>query len=101
MTNRNDKPLKISWWSLRVALGSMAIIAGIDKYFDKLAEWGMYLSPYAKLIPLSTSTLMHIIGAIEIAAGLLVFSRWTKAGSYVVMLWLIAIAVNLLTTRMF
>jgi len=31
----------------------------------------------------------------------IVVSRWTKIGSYVVALWLLAIAVNLLTTGMF
>jgi hypothetical protein len=28
-------------------------------------------------------------------------SKWTKIGSYIVMLWLLGIAVNLLTTGMF
>ena len=44
---------------------------------------------------------MHVIGVVEIIAGLIVLSRWTKLGSYIVMLWLIGIAVNLLTTGMF
>jgi hypothetical protein len=30
-----------------------------------------------------------------------VLSRWTKIGSYIVMVWLVAIAVNLVTTGMF
>jgi hypothetical protein len=44
---------------------------------------------------------MHIVGAVEIIAGLIVLSRWTKIGSYIVLLWLLGIAVNLLTTGMF
>ena len=44
---------------------------------------------------------MHIVGAVEIVAGLIVLSRWTKIGSYIVMAWLICIALNLLTTGMF
>jgi hypothetical protein len=44
---------------------------------------------------------MHIVGVVEIIAGLVVLSRWTKLGSYVVMLWLLGIAVNLLTMGMF
>ena len=44
---------------------------------------------------------MHIVGAVEIIAGLIVLSRWTKFGSYLVTLWLLGIAVNLLTTGMF
>ena len=37
----------------------------------------------------------------EIVVGVIVLSRWTKIGSYIVMVWLIAIAVNLMTTGMF
>jgi protein-disulfide isomerase-like protein with CxxC motif len=44
---------------------------------------------------------MHVVGAVEIVAGVIVLSRWTKIGSYIVMLWLIGIAINLLTTGMF
>ena len=97
-----DKHVDTSWWALRIALGLGPIIAGIDKYFNKLADWGMYLSPYAtKVIHLSGPTIMHIVGVVEILAGLIVLSRWTKIGSYIVMAWLIAIAINLVTTRMF
>jgi hypothetical protein len=44
---------------------------------------------------------MHTVGIIEVIAGLIVLSKWTKIGSYIVMLWLLGIAVNLLTTGMF
>jgi hypothetical protein len=44
---------------------------------------------------------MHVIGVVEIIAGLVVLSRWTKLGSYVVTFWLVGIAINLLSTGMF
>ena len=44
---------------------------------------------------------MHIVGVVEIIAGAIVLSRWTRIGSYIVMLWLLGIAVNLLTLGMF
>ncbi len=97
-----DHRLNDSWWALRVALGLMPIVAGIDKYFNKLADWGMYLSPYAtKVVPMSVPTFMHLVGIVEIVAGVIVLSRWTKIGSYIVMAWLIGIAANLVTTGMF
>jgi len=97
-----DNHLNVGWWALRIGLGIGPIITGIDKYFNKLAEWGMYLSPLAtKVVPVSATTFMHVIGVVEIVAGLIVLSRWTRLGSYVVMFWLIAIAVNLLTTGAF
>jgi uncharacterized membrane protein YphA (DoxX/SURF4 family) len=95
-----DDHLNAGWWALRIGLGIGPIIAGIDKYFNKLTDWGMYLSPMvSKFVP--AATFMHIVGAIEIVAGLVVLSRWTKLGSYIVMLWLIGIAANLVTTGMF
>ena len=97
-----DNRLNVGWWALRIGLGVGPIIAGIDKYFNILTDWGMYLSPLAtKVVPVSATTFMHVIGAVEIVAGLVVLSRWTKLGSYIVMLWLVGIAVNLLTTGMF
>lgn len=97
-----DSRLNASWWALRIGVGFGPIIAGVDKYFNKLTDWGMYLSPLAtKIVPVSTTTFMHVVGVVEIIAGLIVLSRWTKVGSYIVMLWLLCIAVNLLTTGMF
>jgi uncharacterized membrane protein YphA (DoxX/SURF4 family) len=97
-----DKRLNVSWWALRIGLGVGPMITGIDKYFNKLADWGMYLSPLAtKVVPVSATTFMHVTGVVEIIAGVVVLSRWTKLGSCIVMLWLIGIAVNLLTTGMF
>ena len=97
-----DDRLNTSWWVLRIGLGVGPIITGIDKYFNKLTDWGMYLSPVVtKIVPVSAATFMHMVGVVEIIAGLIVLSRWTKFGSYVVMFWLLGIAVNLLTTGMF
>ena len=97
-----DNRLNAGWWALRIGLGVGPIITGIDKYFDKLADWGMYLSPLAtKVVPISATNFMHVVGVVEILAGLVVLSRWTKWGSYIVMFWLLGIAVNLLTMGMF
>jgi hypothetical protein len=55
-----DDRLNVSWWALRVGLGVGPIITGIDKYFNKLADWSMYLSPLAaKVVPVGAATLMH------------------------------------------
>ena len=91
-----------AWWALRLGLGIGPIIAGLDKFFNKLADWQMYLSPLAtKVVPVSPATFMHIVGVIEILAGIVVLTRYTKFGSYLVMAWLLGIALNLLTTGMF
>lgn len=100
--DRLNRHVDAGWWVLKIGLGLMAVLAGLDKYFNLLANWEMYLSPLAtKALPVSAVTFMHIVGAIEIVAGIIVLSRWTKFGSYLVMAWLVLIAINLLTTRMF
>jgi hypothetical protein len=97
-----DGHLNAAWWALKIGLGVGPIITGTDKYFNKLADWSMYLSPLAtKVLPVSAATFMHVIGVVEIIAGLIVLSRWTRIGSYIVMFWLLGIAGNLLTTGMF
>ncbi len=97
-----DPRLNVAWWALRIGLGVGPILAGLDKYFNILTNWEMYLSPIAtRVLPVKDTTFMHMVGIIEIIAGIIVLSRWTKVGSYVIGLWLIAIAINLATTGMF
>lgn len=97
-----DARLNAPWWALRIGLGVGPILAGLDKYFNILTNWGAYLSPMAtKIIPVTVPTFMHVIGVIEIVAGIVVLTRWTRIGSYIVAFWLVGIAVNLLTTGMY
>ncbi len=97
-----DKRLNSVWWALRVALGATAFLAGLDKFFHLLANWEMYLSPLAaRLLPVSPAVFMRAVGVIEMAVGLAILTRWTRAASYVAMAWLLAIAANLLSTGLF
>ena len=101
MENFNQR-LELPWWALKIGLGVGPIITGTDKFFNKLTDWTMYLSPLAtKVVPVSAATFMHIVGVVEILAGIVVLSRYTKIGAYVVSLWLLGIVANLLTTGMF
>jgi uncharacterized membrane protein YphA (DoxX/SURF4 family) len=97
-----DKRLDSAWWALRLGLGLGPFLAGLDKFFDILANWEMYLSPLAlKVVPVSAATFMHVVGVVEMIVGLAILTRWTRLGAYVAMLWLVAIAINLVTTGMF
>jgi uncharacterized membrane protein YphA (DoxX/SURF4 family) len=97
-----DNRLNGSWWSLRIAYGLVPIVAGLDKFTNLLTDWTQYLSPLAtRLIPLTPSNLMHVVGIIEVIAGVVVLSRFTRLGAYVVSAWLVAIALNLITTGRF
>jgi hypothetical protein len=97
-----DKRLGTAWWALRLGLGLGPFLAGLDKFFNLLANWEMYLSPLAlKVLPVSSGTFMRAVGVIEMIVGLAILTRWTRLGAYVAMLWLVAIAINLVTTGMF
>jgi uncharacterized membrane protein YphA (DoxX/SURF4 family) len=93
------KQLTQGYWLLRVVFGAVPIVAGLDKFTNLLTDWTQYLAPsVANLLPFSARTFMHVVGVVEIVAGALVLSKFTRIGAYVVALWLVGIAFNLLTT---
>ena len=94
-----DHKSETSWWLLKLTFGIIPIAAGLDKFFNLLTHWPDYVSPMgASLLPFSTQTFMYLVGVIEMVAGLIVLSRWTRVGAYIVSAWLVCIALNLLTT---
>lgn len=96
------KQLTSAYWALRIGLGGMAFLAGLDKYFNLLANWPDYVSPLATaVLPLSAAALMHVVGVVEIAVGLAILAGWTRLGAYVASVWLLGIAANLVTTGRF
>ena len=98
----SESKLNSAWWALRIGLGVVPFLAGLDKFFNLLTNWERYLSPTAeRLLPMSGLTFMHIVGVIEMIVGLAILTRWTRLGSYVAMVWLILIAVNLISTGAF
>lgn len=97
-----DPRLNQLWWVLRIGVGLGPLLAGLDKYFNLLTDWTMYISPLAlKVLPFSGKTFMHLVGAIEIIVGLAILTKWTRLGAYVAVVWLVCIAINLVTTGMF
>jgi hypothetical protein len=74
----------------------MATLAGLDKFFNILADWGSYVSPAAAyLIPFSTDLLMVIVGVVEFAVGVSILTAWPVLGAYVASAWLVLVAGNL------
>ena len=97
-----DSRLDQGWWVLRIGLGVGPFLAGLDKYFDLLANWTTYISPLAlRILPFSGQTFMHVVGVIEMIVGVAILTKWTRLGSYVAAVWLVAIAINLVSTGMF
>jgi len=84
---------------LRLSFGLVPFLAGLDKFFNILTDWTQYQSPILQqVLPVSTTAFMHVVGVIEMIVGIAILTRWTRVGSYVAMVWLVAISANLVTT---
>lgn len=92
-----EQAVDTGWWALRVSLGAVAFLAGLDKFFNLLADWTTYLSPIVSRL-VEPALFMRAVGAIEMVAGLLLLFGLTRLGGYIVSVWLVGIAANLLTT---
>jgi uncharacterized membrane protein YphA (DoxX/SURF4 family) len=88
-----------TWWALRLTYGLVAFLAGLDKFFNLLANWNAYLAPpVSSLLPLSADAVMRTVGVVEMLVGILILTSWTRLGAYVASAWLMLIAVNLLVS---
>ena len=82
---------------LRIAFTVAPIVFGLDKFFNVLVDWESYLAPWINdIVPGSAATAMHLVGVVEIVAGLAVALK-PRYGAYVVAAWLAGIILDLLT----
>ena len=82
---------------LRIAFVVAPILFGLDKFAEvMISDWPKYLAPeFNDVIPGSASDAMHIVGIVEIAAGLVVAVS-PRFGGLLVAGWLGGIIVSLL-----
>ena len=86
-----------SFTLLRIGFAVLPVVMGADKFANVLVNWERYLAPWiAHLSPLSKLHTMHIVGVIEIVAGIAVAIK-PRYGAYLVATWLAGIVVNLLS----
>ena len=86
---------------LRIGFGVAPALAGLDKIVraNLLADWPAYISPLATaVLPIGGDAFMQIVGVIELAVGVAILTIATRVGAYVAAAWMVAIAVNLITT---
>src|SRR5919106_1755579 len=93
---RSD-PAAQAFMLLRIAFTVAPILFGLDKFAEvMIADWPKYLAPeFNDIIPGSASDAMHIVGVVEIAAGLVVAVS-PRFGGLLVAAWLGGIIVSLL-----
>ncbi len=90
------RPAHQAYLLLHLAVTVAPILAGLDKFFDILAKWDMYLAPAVeRMLPFPAHTFMMLIGIVEIIAGGLVLWK-PRIGAPIVGVWLLGIVINLL-----
>jgi uncharacterized membrane protein YphA (DoxX/SURF4 family) len=82
---------------LRIAFVVAPILFGLDKFANVLTDdWTKYLAtPFNDILPGDAATAMHIIGVVEIAAGLIVLVA-PRIGALILAGWLAGIILDLL-----
>ena len=94
---RRDNPAYQVYLLLRAGFTVAPILFGLDKFFNIMVAWTQYLAPWIDdIIPGDAHDAMHLVGVVEIAAGLLVAVA-PRIGAFVVAAWLAGIVINLLT----
>jgi hypothetical protein len=90
-------PVAQAFLLLRVVFALAPVLFGLDKFAGVLTDdWTRYLAPqFDDVIPGSAATAMHLVGAVEIVAGLVVLAV-PRFGGLLVAGWLGGIILNLL-----
>jgi hypothetical protein len=90
-------PVAQAFVVMRIAFTVAPILFGLDKFANVLTDdWTRYLSSeFNSLIPGNAADAMHIVGVVEIAAGLVVAVA-PRFGGLLVAAWLGGIILNLL-----
>src|SRR6185312_14047408 len=97
LSERLRDPAFQAFMQLRIGFTVAPILFGIDKFFNVLVDWETYLAPWInEIVPGSATTAMHVVGLVEIVAGVFVAVK-PRYGAYVVAAWLAGIIVDLLT----
>src|SRR5215218_6736455 len=82
---------------LRLLFTVAPIAFGLDKFFNVLVDWPVYLAPWINdIAPGSGQDFMYVVGVVEILAGVTVALK-PRYGAYIVAAWLAGIIINLLT----
>src|SRR5947199_3013410 len=90
-------PAYQSFWLLRIGFTVAPIFFGADKFANVLVNWEKYLAPWIRnASPLSPVHMLHVVGIIEIVAGVAVAIK-PRYAAYIVAAWLGGIIINLLS----
>ncbi len=84
---------------LRLAYALTSIIGGIDKFYNYLTNWEMYLAEPFNVFN-NAHTTMLVMGVAEIIIGIGVLLK-PRIFAYIAMFWLLGLIINLLLLQNF
>ena len=95
----DERKFNILLDTLKYIYGLVPIVIGLDKFFFYIVDWNIYVSPlvYTYLPMAISSHFVQLVGVIEIVAGVIILSKYTRFGAYLVAAWIGLVVVNLLT----
>jgi uncharacterized membrane protein YphA (DoxX/SURF4 family) len=95
MRAHRREPAYHAYLVLRVAFTVLPLGMGIDKYFNAMVDWPIYLAGWIhNILPGTPQEVMYAVGGVEILAGVLIALK-PRYASYVVAAWLAGIVINL------
>ncbi len=95
MNEQAKKHVVSAFVIMKFAYGAMTLIAGLDKFFGIIADWVRFISPLvSRFTPIPATSILYIAGTIEIIIGLLILSKHTRLGSYLMAVWFFILAFN-------
>ena len=99
LTKSSATRLYLSYFLLKLIYGVIVLVAGVDKFLHILNPSSeSFVSPLiTAYLPLSATNIIYLVGIVEIIIGLLILTRFTKIGAYLLMGWYIIIIVDLAT----
>ena len=89
-------PGKQAFRILQFAFILIPILAGADKFFEFLANWSNYLSPFAiEITNGQDKTFMGLVGIVEMIVGIGIIFK-PRVFAYLLSIWFLLIILNLL-----
>jgi type IV secretory pathway VirB2 component (pilin) len=96
-SDRVAEPAFQAYLLLWVVFSVAPILFGLDKFAGVMVDWEQYLAPWINdIVPGNAADAMHIVGVIEVVAGLVV-ALAPRYGALLVAAWLGGIILNLVT----
>lgn len=98
MTKLESKAIQAAWL-LKIAYGLAVVVAGLDKFLNKITDWQMYISPKViEITSVQPSTILMVSGVAEIIVGALILIK-PRIGASIAIAWLAVIIFNLISMQ--